>query len=460
MDSHPSLESLTPRRIVEALDRYIIGQMPAKRAVAIAMRNRYRRQLVEEELRQEISPKNILMSGPTGVGKTEIARRLANLAGAPFVKIEATKFTEVGYVGRDVESMIRDLVEISIAQVKREESDTVETSAESRVEERLLDALLPQSADRPHLRQPDFLAGESGTVEPVSSGGGTREKLRALLRDGKLDERQVELEMKDSTSSVSGLDIPGLEAVDFKSLVKGMMPERSRLRSLTIKEARPALLKEEVENLLDMESIVSEGLRRAESGGIVFIDEIDKITAPEMRGSGPDVSREGVQRDILPIIEGTTVTTKHGSVKTDHILFIAAGAFNLSKPSDLIPELQGRFPLRVELDSLSEADLRRILVEPRNALTTQYRALLGAEGIELEFLDDGIDEIAAIAQQVNSRTENIGARRLHTVLEKLLEEPLFDAPESGGPTLSINQEYVQERLADLAADEDLSKFIL
>ena len=459
-ESLPELAALTPRRIVAELDRYIIGQREAKRAVAVALRNRWRRQLVAAPMQAEISPKNILMCGPTGVGKTEIARRLANLAGAPFLKIEATKYTEVGYVGRDVESMIRDLVELALAQVKRQEAAKVEETAARRAEERLLDALLPDPRRAGFDRHADFLAGPSGPAEPVAPESRTRDKLRALLAEGALEAREIELELRDTGAGGAVIEVPGMEAIDLRSMVRGMMPERTRRRRLSVRECRPLLLKEETENLIDMERIVPAALKLVETAGIVFIDELDKIIAPESRGSGPDVSREGVQRDLLPIVEGTTVMTKHGSVRTDHILFIAAGAFSSTKPADLIPELQGRFPIRVELDALGEAELRRILVEPRNALVAQYTALLATDGLVLEFGEDAIDELAAVAHQVNSRSENIGARRLHTVMERLLEDVLFDAPESGGPGLRVDRAFVKGRLAALAADEDLSKFIL
>jgi ATP-dependent HslUV protease ATP-binding subunit HslU len=443
------LNNFTPREIVSELDRYIIGQHQAKRAVAIALRNRWRRQQVPAELRDEIAPKNIIMIGPTGVGKTEIARRLAKLAQAPFIKVEASKFTEVGYVGRDVESMIRDLLELAILMVKEEEAEKVRVKAEDVAEERLLDLLLPGESHR---------FDETASAEP----GSTREKLRKLLREGKLDDRFVELETQETQMPSMEVFTPqGNEEMGFniKEMFGNIFPKKTRRQRIKVVEARDLLIQSEAEKLVDMDQVKQLARERTEQNGIVFIDEIDKIAAREGM-QGPEVSREGVQRDILPIVEGSTVNTKHGAVKTDHILFIAAGAFHVSKPSDLIPELQGRFPIRVELESLGEAEFVRILTEPRNALIRQYTALLETENVELTFEDDAIHEMARTAAVVNDRTENIGARRLHTILEKLLEEISFDAPELSNQKLTIDAGYVQGKLADIVEDEDLSRFIL
>lgn len=475
-----SVENLTPRNIVAHLSEYVIGQGNAKRAVAIALRNRYRRQLVPEDLRQEISPKNIIMIGPTGVGKTEIARRLSVLAGAPFVKVEATKYTEVGYVGRDVESMIRDLVEGAIALVKREQSGAVQERAVARARERLLDALLPGSPKPPDQGFGEVLgnifSGRGGRgdgappPQPSPSGRGTgteglssgrgRERVGQLLDDGKLDEREVEVEVREVQRQGGLVDVPGFEAIDFRGLLKNVVPEKTQYKTLKVREARKVLEREETEKLLDMDRVVEEALRRVENSGIVFLDEIDKVVATEAKGSGPDISREGVQRDLLPIIEGTTVNTKHGTVRTDHILFIAAGAFTHSKPSDLIPEIQGRFPIRVELEELGQEELQRILVEPKNSLVRQYVALLATEGVRLTFDDDAIEAIAAYACRVNSAAENIGARRLHTVMERLLDDVLFDAPSPELVDLRVTAAHVEERLSNLVEDPDLSKYIL
>lgn len=442
-------EALTPRRIVEELDKYIIGQSKAKRAVAIALRNRWRRQKLPEELRDEVLPKNILMIGPTGVGKTEIARRLARLAGAPFVKVEASKFTEVGYVGRDVDSMIRDLVEVSVSMVKAEHMAKVQEKARQLAEERLLDILLPVP------RMPRNT--DEGEREKFRE---TRERLRAQLREGLLDERYVELEVKEKIVPFGVISNVGLEEleINLKEMLGGLLPERSKRRKVKISEAINILTQEEANKLIDMDRVTKEALERAEQSGIVFIDEIDKIAS---RGPsyGPDVSREGVQRDLLPIVEGSQVNTKYGIVRTDHILFIAAGAFHMAKPSDLIPELQGRFPIRVELDPLGKEEFKRILTEPHNALIKQYIALLETEGVKLHFTEEAIDEIASIAASVNERTENIGARRLHTVLEKLLEDISFEAPEKPGEVI-IDREDVRKKLMDIAGDEDLSRYIL
>ncbi|PNU18999.1 HslU--HslV peptidase ATPase subunit [Geothermobacter hydrogeniphilus] len=443
------MNNFTPREIVSELDRYIIGQQQAKRSVAIALRNRWRRQLVAPELREEIAPKNIIMIGPTGVGKTEIARRLARLAQAPFIKVEASKFTEVGYVGRDVESMVRDLLELAIVMVKEEEAEKVRVKAEDVAEERLLDLLLPGEAHR---------FDETAAAQP----GSTREKLRKLLRDGKLDDRFVELETQESHVPTMEVFTPqGTEEMGFniKEMFGNLFPKKTRRQRIKVSEAREILVQTEAEKLVDMDQVKQLARTRAEQSGIIFIDEIDKIAAREGM-QGPEVSREGVQRDILPIVEGSTVNTKYGPIRTDHILFLAAGAFHVSKPSDLIPELQGRFPVRVELESLGEAEFVRILTEPRNALMRQYIALLEAEGLELTFEDEAIHEIARTAALVNERTENIGARRLHTIMERLLEEISFDAPEMTEKRLTIDADYVRDRLADIVEDEDLSRYIL
>jgi ATP-dependent HslUV protease ATP-binding subunit HslU len=466
------LDELTPRQIVAELDKYIVGQDNAKKAVAIALRNRWRRQRVDEEMRHEIAPNNLILIGPTGVGKTEIARRLARLAGAPFLKVEASKFTEVGYVGRDVESMIRDLVDIAINLVRAEREYDVQDVAEDRVDERLLDLLLPATNPEPTPVAPDerpqiFVAGPEGVESKEGEAlperrQRTREKLRKLLADGKLEERQIEIEVTQSPS-IEGMMIPmgGGEGMDynFTEMLQDMLPKKKKRRTVSVSEARRILLQDELDKLVDMDEVVNEALYRAEEMGIVFLDEIDKV-AGERGMQGPDVSREGVQRDLLPIVEGSTVTTKYGLVRTDHILFIAAGAFHVSKPSDLIPELQGRFPIRVELQSLKEADFVRILKEPKNALLEQYRALIETEGARIEFTDDGVEEIAHIAMGLNERLENIGARRLQTVMTTLLEEVMFDLPETSPGSLLVDRGFVRERLKKVADDEDLSRFIL
>jgi ATP-dependent HslUV protease ATP-binding subunit HslU len=446
------MDNLTPRKIVEELDKYIVGQHKAKKAVAIAMRNRWRRQRLSHEMKDEVLPKNIIMIGPTGVGKTEIARRLSRLANAPFVKVEASKFTEVGYVGRDVESMIRDLTEISISMVKTEHIAKVQEKAKSLAEDRLLDLLLPP------LRPAKSSGPEDEERERHKD---TRERLRVQLREGKLDNRYVDIEVREKTIPFGVVSNVGLEdlEINLKEMLGNFMPEKSKRKKVKVPEALAILVQEESAKLIDMEKVSREAIERTEQTGIVFIDEIDKIAA-RGHAHGPDVSREGVQRDLLPVVEGTTVTTKHGAVKTDHILFIAAGAFHMSKPSDLIPELQGRFPIRVELEALGKDEFIRILTEPYNALIKQYTALLSTEEVTLEFTGDSIDEIAHIAAHVNEKTENIGARRLHTVLEKLLEDISFEAPEMKNGNLVIDKGYVREKLNEIVQDEDLSRYIL
>jgi ATP-dependent HslUV protease ATP-binding subunit HslU len=457
------MEVLTPREIVSELDKYIIGQDQAKRSVAIALRNRWRRQQVPEELRDEIAPKNIIMMGPTGVGKTEIARRLARLANSPFLKIEATKFTEVGYVGRDVESMVRDLTELAVNMCKKGEQEKVMPKARELAEERLLDILLPKKTEE--TREGDD-SDKERVLEVVKAErtetSSTREKLRRMLRNGKLDERYVELEVANTNiPMVEIFSSAGLEEMEFniKEIFGGMFPPRKKKRRVKIPEALEILFQEESQRIIDMDKVIESAVRNTEQNGIIFLDELDKVAGSDY-SYGPDVSREGVQRDLLPIVEGSTVTTKYGMVKTDHILFIAAGAFNVSKPSDLLPELQGRFPIRVELDSLSMEDFVRILTEPKNALITQYKALLLTEGTELIFEDDAIEEIAKIANQVNESTENIGARRLHTVMEKLVDEISFNAPDMPIKAVTINREYVREKLTEIMEDENLSRYIL
>jgi len=445
---------LTPAKIVEELDRYVVGQREAKRAVAVALRNRWRRQQVPGDLRDEIAPKNIIMIGPTGVGKTEIARRLARLARAPFLKVEASKFTEVGYVGRDVDSIVRDLVEVAVKLVRDEEAAKVRPRAKDAAEERLLDLLLPRSGraftDRP---------GEP----PSATGDATREKLRTMLRDGRLDDREVEVELADESNPLMSVlgGQPGIDESALSGLkdMLGAFGKKTRRQKLKVPHAWRALTEQEVDKLIDHEAATREAVRRAENAGIVFIDEIDKIATSRERHGG-DVSREGVQRDLLPIVEGSTVTTKYGPVRTDHVLFIAAGAFHMSKPSDLIPEMQGRFPIRVELTPLVAEDFVRILTEPQNALTRQYAALLQTEGVTIEWTPDAIKELANIAADVNRRTHDIGARRLHTVLERLLDDLLYNAPDIGAQSIPITPAYVRERLGALVADEDLTRYIL
>ena len=456
-ETAPGLDELTPRQIVVELDKHVVGQADAKRSVAVALRNRIRRQKLSAELAEEILPKNIIMIGPTGVGKTEIARRLARLANSPFLKVEASRFTEVGYVGRDVESMIRDLVEISIDMVREEKLEEIAEKAEQNAEERLLDLLLPP-----------LLAtrGERTTPEEDErrreQHQRTREKLRAQLREGKLDERQVEVDVRErSFPAFEVISSQGVEEMDIniKDMLPGLFGQRTKKRRMRVTEAMDYLIQEEENRLIDMDQVTRIAVERAEQSGIIFIDEIDKIAGRE-RGHGPEVSREGVQRDILPIVEGTTVNTRYGMVRTDHILFIAAGAFHVSKPSDLIPELQGRFPIRVELKSLTLEDLIRILKEPQSALVKQYTALLETEGIKLSFSDDALEEIARFSAQVNDQTENIGARRLHTIMEKLLDEISFEGPDLKEKTVRIDGEYVRTQLAEIVKNQDLSRYIL
>ena len=458
--TEPAIHPMTPREIVSELDRYIVGQTSAKRAVAIALRNRWRRQQVPNDLAEEISPKNIIMIGPTGVGKTEISRRLAKLAQAPFVKVEASKFTEVGYVGRDVESIVRDLTELAVNLVKREEKEKVQAKARELAEERVLDLLLPPTQNAEARIQP--VGGAVSTGHEESPTEATREKLRRMLREGKLDDRMVEIEITRAITPMVEVVAPqGLEEIEsnLKEILSGIMPKKTKRQRMRTPDALEAIAQEEAARLVDMEIVTKEALRRVEQSGIVFIDEIDKI-AGHSRTEGPDISREGVQRDLLPIVEGSTVNTKYGMVRTDHVLFIASGAFHATKPSDLIPEFQGRFPIRVELDPLTKADFIRILTEPKNALVRQYVALMATECVKLDFTDDAVEEIARIAAQVNERTENIGARRLHTVLERLLEQISFDAPEMQGRTITIDAGYVRERLEEILRDQDLSRYIL
>ncbi|MFN2400523.1 MAG: ATP-dependent protease ATPase subunit HslU [Gemmatimonadaceae bacterium] len=490
------LADLTPRQIVAELDRYIVGQNDAKKSVAIALRNRWRRQQAPDSIREEISPNNIILIGPTGVGKTEIARRLAKLAGAPFIKVEASKFTEVGYVGRDVESMVRDLVESAIDMVRTERESEVEDLAHERVDDRLLDLLLPIPVEAKPVSDSQVPAaatagGVSGGVTPIPGSTGpalfvvsssgevskeasednlarerhrrTREKLKQLLIDGQLEEREVEVEVTQSGGPMFDMLVPqgapeGME--NFTEMLQDMMPKKKKKRTVKVSEARRILLEQELEKLVDMEDVTADALDRVEKMGIIFLDEIDKIAGERSQTGGPDVSREGVQRDLLPIVEGSNVQTKYGLVKTDHVLFVAAGAFHVSKPSDLIPELQGRFPIRVELKPLTEADFVRIMTEPENALTKQYAALVEAEGAGLEFTTDGIAEVARLAAVVNDRMENIGARRLHTVMTTLLEETLYDLPDRGKGTITVDATMVRDRLKAVVEDEDLRRYIL
>ena len=444
----------TPKQIVEQLDRFIVGQHDAKRAVAIAIRNRWRRQQLPEGLREEVGPKNIIMIGPTGVGKTEIARRLANLVNAPFIKVEATKYTEVGYHGRDVESMIRDLLDLAIHMVRTEQTEVVRAEAERRTEEQLLDFVMPAPVS-------DTSTESENDAEAADRRHRSREKLRKQLRDGELDDREVELTTEEKTSPISIFAGVGLEQMetDMQSMIERILPSQPKRRRLPIREARKLIFQQECDQLIDRDKVTEMAIRRTENSGVVFLDELDKICGPDA-SHGPDVSRQGVQRDLLPIVEGSTVMTRHGAVKTDHILFIAAGAFHGAKPADLMPELQGRFPIRVELSDLDEADFVRILTEPENALTKQHIALMSTEGVTLRFEDDAVRALARIAFEVNRTGQNIGARRLYTVMEKLLEDLSFNAPDRSGESVTVTPEMVRERLAEISADEDLSKFIL
>ncbi len=443
------MKGLTPRAVVRQLDQYIVGQDAAKRAVAVALRNRWRRQQLSEELRQEVLPKNIIMIGPTGVGKTEIARRLAGLANAPFIKVEASHYTEVGYHGRDVESMVRELVELAVNMVRAEMAAQVRDQAETTAEERLLDSLYEPG---------EVPVDDSERIEKRQRA---RERLRAMLREGKLEERVVEIEITEKAAMIQGVSLGGEEiGVDMQTFLEEMLPTKSEHRRLTVAEARQVIVQQETDRLIDRAAVARSACTLAEEHGIIFVDEIDKIAGPRSEDHGPDVSRGGVQRDLLPIVEGCTVPTRYGLVRTDHILFVAAGAFTVAKPSDLIPELQGRFPIRVELTDLSREDFVRILREPRNALTRQYSALLGTEGVEVEFTDEAVETIAGYAEEINRRTLSTGARRLQTVMEKLLEEVSFEAPDMAGQRLTVDKDYVEEKLADVVQDEDLTRYIL
>ena len=453
------ISHMTPREVVSELDRYIIGQDKAKRAVAIALRNRWRRQQVEESLRDEIAPKNIIMIGPTGVGKTEIARRLSRLSKAPFIKVEASKFTEVGYVGKDVESMIRELTDVGVKMVRDQEQERVQVRAQELAEERLLDILLPPL---PRNRTVESTLGEENAKDEEKERDTAREKMKQLLRSGKMDERVVELDLTTQpTHMVEVISAGGLEdlGMNLKEMLGSMMPKSKKRRKVKVKEARDVLTQDEAAKLIDMEEVIKKSIELVEQNGVIFLDEIDKVAGRE-GGHGPEVSREGVQRDILPIVEGSNVNTKYGIVKTDHILFIAAGAFHVSKPSDLIPEFQGRFPIRVELDSLNKEDFLRILQEPQNSLVKQHRAMMKTEGIKLEFTADSLEAISDFAAKVNSQSENIGARRLHTIMERVLDEISFDAPEMSKKKIEIDATYVKDKLKDIVKDVDLSRYIL
>jgi len=455
------LQGLTPKQIVEELNKYIIGQEDAKRAVAVALRNRSRRKMLDEEMQTDVYPKNIIMIGPTGVGKTEIARRLAKLVDAPFIKVEATKFTEVGYVGRDVESMIRDLVEMSINRERARQMESSQEQAESLAEERLLDLLVPKNIPRTYQESLE----ENSKNEQEERFEQTRQKFREMLREGKLEDRDVDVDVKESSGNVmvgfpqgAGLEEMG---IDIKDMLDKMMPSKKKRKTMKVKEARPLLIQEEAERLVDMDQIIQDSIEKVEQTGIVFLDEIDKVVGRDAGGGGgPDVSRSGVQRDILPLVEGSTVFTKYGMIKTDHILFIAAGAFHGTSPADLIPELQGRFPIRVELDDLTEEEFERILTEPKNSLLRQYSELLNTENVTLDFTEDGIKEMAKIATTINEETENIGARRLHTIMETLLDEVSFHAPEMKGQTVKVDAKFVSDKLGDIVTDTDLSRYIL
>jgi ATP-dependent HslUV protease ATP-binding subunit HslU len=465
-------EDLTPRRIVQELDKYIIGQHDAKRAVAVALRNRIRRRRLPQEEQEEILPKNILMIGPTGVGKTEIARRLSRLVGAPFIKVEATKFTEVGYVGRDVESMVRDLLDTAIRMLRAERVSEVEKRAEKLAQDRIVDLLAPlpskdDSAGNPFKAFFGGMAEETAEEDELAQlqeeARLRRKAVRRKLRAGELEDEEVEIEVEDSSAPMVDIfSAAGMEemSINLQDMFGGMFPKPKKERRVTVAEAREILTQQEAQKLIDMDAVIGDAIERTEQDGIIFLDELDKVAGAEGRGGGPDVSREGVQRDILPIVEGSTVMTKHGPIKTDHILFMAAGAFHVSKPSDLIPELQGRFPIRVELNSLTQADFERILVEPQSALVKQYRSLLSTEGVEVEFTAEAIKELARIAYDVNSQTENIGARRLQTIMEKVLETLSFEAPEMEEDQVTIDVEYVQDQLHDIIKDQDLTRYIL